>query len=354
MSFIEEIVTANPEFCHQQEDILKFMQTVAPESEHRKLKMIYQKSGIQTRYSVIPDYSVDSSKREFYPSSQSLEPFPNVEQRMQLFEREALKISLKAARNIQNLSQITHLITVTCTGLSAPGLDIALVRDLGLPKNIVRTSVNFMGCYAGFHALRLADAFCKAQENARVLVVDVELCTIHFQKTPSEDNFVANALFADGAAAIVVSNQKDKSKFELKDFHTELALEGEQSMAWQVASTGFLMTLSSYVPNILASNIQNLICNTLAKNGLSLKEIEHWAIHPGGNRILESIEKSLSLEKTQLTSSYQVLSQFGNMSSATIFYVLKELESEAVSQNHIFACGFGPGLTMESLVLKRL
>jgi predicted naringenin-chalcone synthase len=352
MPFIEEIAIANPKFCHKQEDILKFMQSVAPESEHRKLKMIYQKSEIKTRYSVIPDYS--TQKRTFYPSSRDLEPFPTVEARMKLFEKEALALCLSAVSKIQKKTNITHLITVTCTGLSAPGLDIALIKKLNLPTDIIRTSVNFMGCYAGFHALRLADSFCKSQKDAKVLIVDVELCTIHFQKTATEDNFLANALFADGASAVIVSNNNQNSHFELKGFHTELALEGEQSMAWQVASTGFLMTLNSYVPKFLTSNIDKLIAKSFEKNRLNFLQIHHWAIHPGGSRILESIEKKLELKKVQLESSYKVLSEYGNMSSATIFFVLKELESLVMKDENIFACGFGPGLTMESLVLKGL
>lgn len=350
MPFIEEIAIANPKYCHKQEDILKFMQSVAPENEHRKLKMIYKKSGIQTRYSVIPDYGLE--ERTFYPLSQTLEPFPSVETRMKLFEKEALDLCVNAIEKLTDFSSITHLITVTCTGLSAPGLDIALIKKLKLPTDIIRASVNFMGCYAGFHALRLADTFCKTQENARILIVDVELCTIHFQKTSTEDNFIANALFADGAAAVIVSNNPKQAYFELKGFHTELALEGEQSMAWEVASTGFLMTLNSYVPDFLASNIENLVDKSLKKNNLLLSQVHHWAIHPGGNRILESIEKKLTLKKIQLESAYKVLSQYGNMSSATIFFVLKELKNIVKKNENIFSCGFGPGLTMESVVLK--
>jgi predicted naringenin-chalcone synthase len=353
MPFIEEIATVNPAFCHKQEDILHFMQSVAPASEHRKLKMIYQKSGIQTRYSVLADYSKSPQQYHFYPNNPDLEPFPNVEKRMQIFKKEALHLALQAVKHL-DVTDITHLITVSCTGLSAPGLEIDLIRELRLPTHLVRTSVNFMGCYAGFHALRLADAFCKSQPNAKVLVVDIELCTLHFQKTPNEDNFLANALFADGGAAVLVSNDASKASYELLQFNSQLVLEGEQSMAWEISPSGFLMTLSSYVPQLLAKNIETLFYKVIENANYQFSDIDFWAIHPGGRRILESIEQNLTLKSSQVAASYEVLRRYGNMSSATIFFVLKALKSSIKPDNTIFACGFGPGLTMESLILRAL
>lgn len=350
MPFIEAIATAMPPYCHSQDDILKFMQVFAPAEERRKLSMIYKKSGIEKRYSVLSDYGNTMEKWTFFPKNIDAEPFPSVEKRMELFHKEAIDLAEKAVRELKDYENITHLITVTCTGLAAPGLDIALLRKLNLPTDkITRYSINFMGCYAGLQALRLADTLCKAESNARILIVDVELCTLHFQKTPTEDNFLANALFADGAVAAIISNNTMAS-WQIKDFHSDLILQGENDMAWQIASSGFLMKLSSYIPQILKENMQVLVKKALEKNNINQEQIDFWAIHPGGKRILDELKNSLKIETEQIQASYNILKNYGNMSSVTIFFVLKELWNK---KGNIFACGFGPGLTMESMILKK-
>src|SRR3982750_1161818 len=187
-SQIKSIGIAVPEFKHQQNDILRFMSRIYAfnEKERRTLKYLYHQSGIQSRYSVLSDYSKEPAGRTFYPPAENLEPFPSLEERMKIFNRHAVHISAAAIRNCleneMDKQEITHLITVTCTGLSAPGLDLQLMELLDLPKNIFRTSINFMGCYAAIHALKLADSICKADEEAQVLIVCTELCTLHFQR----------------------------------------------------------------------------------------------------------------------------------------------------------------------------
>jgi predicted naringenin-chalcone synthase len=350
MPYIEAIATATPAYCHLQEDILKFMQGFASTTEQRKLAMIYKKSGIKQRYSIISDYSQPMDRWKFYPNNPTAEPFPSIEKRMELFHQEALRLAEKAVRALEEWQNITHLITVTCTGLAAPGLDIALLKALQLPTDIItRYSINFMGCYAGLQALRLADSLCKAHKKAKVLIVDVELCTLHFQKTPTEDNFLANALFADGAAACIVSNKKN-ADWKLVDFFSELIWQGESDMAWQISSSGFLMTLSAYIPQILKENIEILIEKALSRNELKAEQIKTWAIHPGGKRILDELKNALKIENQQIQTSYEVLQSYGNMSSATIFFVLKAIQEQ---KGLTFACGFGPGLTMESVLLEK-
>ena len=349
MPFIESITTALPAYRHQQKDILKFMQGFASSEEQRKLNMIYKKSGIQQRYSIISDYSKEMKDWDFFPRNSEAEPFPSVEKRMQIFEKEALDLAERAIRQLEDWQNITHLITVTCTGLSAPGLDIALIKRLGLASDrITRYSINFMGCYAGLQALRLADTLCKADAQARVLLVDIELCTLHFQKTPNEDNYLANALFADGAAACIISNNT-KAAWKILDFHSDLILQEANAMAWQIASTGFLMTLSSYIPQILKENIEKLVKNALEKSRISIEQIHTWAIHPGGKRILDELKSVLYIDEVAIQASYEVLANYGNMSSVTIFFVLKEIWQRS---GNVFACGFGPGLSMESALLQ--
>jgi predicted naringenin-chalcone synthase len=360
LSQIKSIGTALPQFKHKQDEILRFMSRIYAfnEKERRTLKYLYHQSGITNRYSVLSDYSSEPADWTFYPAAENLEPFPSLEERMKIFNRYAVGLSANAIRNcLENQlepQQITHLITVTCTGLSAPGLDLQLVDLLNLPKNIFRTSVNFMGCYAAIHALKLADALCLADPSAKVMIVCTELCTLHFQQLATTDNITSSLLFGDGSAAVLVTGSQDKSGgFPLIGFYGEVMPKGKQDMSWELSSTGFNMTLSGYVPSLIEEDFEKLVTQALEKQGISRDQITHWAIHPGGRRILEAIAKSLSLSKEKLDASYQILRDFGNMSSPTILFVLKEILSglDKSGSQTIFGAAFGPGLTMETFII---
>ncbi len=320
--------------------------------ENRKLKFLYNRSGIASRYSSIPDYSQAMPAWEFYPHDEALNPFPSLELRMQWYQQHAAPLSVNAIRNcaqgVIQLTEITHLITVSCTGMSAPGLDLQLMELLDLPKHIFRTSINFMGCYAAIHALKLADALCKADEAARVMIVCTELCTLHFQKEPTPDNIASTLLFGDGsAAALVTPDCFSRKGLHLKGFYSEVVPKGKQDMAWELSSTGFLMTLSGYVPELIEEDFEQLVQRALQQAGIRKEEIRQWCIHPGGRRIVEVIQKRLGLEPENLQASYTVLHEYGNMSSPTILFVLKALMQEA-NGGPVFAAAFGPGLTMET------
>ncbi|NCU03165.1 MAG: type III polyketide synthase [Chitinophagaceae bacterium] len=355
MSKIISIGTAVPAFKHQQNNILQFMQQVyaLDAVENRKLKFLYSHSGINTRYSVIPDYSHQLPEWKFYPHSENLEPFPSLEQRMNWYNRHAALLSVDAIRNClqgkMNGKNITHLITVSCTGMSAPGLDLQVMELMELPKNIFRTSINFMGCYAAIHALKIADAICKTDRAAQVMIVCTELCTLHFQKDPSPDNIASTLLFADGsAAALVTHDDASTAGLQLNGFYSEIIPGGKRDMAWELSSTGFLMTLSGYVPELIREDFEPLVTRALANNGLQKENINHWCIHPGGKRILDAVEKSLSLQDNALQHGYNVLHDYGNMSSPTILFVLKEIMQTIKTGNSVFGAAFGPGLTMET------
>jgi predicted naringenin-chalcone synthase len=359
---IKSIGTAVPAFRHEQNEILQFMSRIYAfnEKERRSLRYLYHQSGITSRYSVLSDYSREPSGWTFYPPSENLEPFPSLEQRMKVFNEHAANLSVTAIRNCleddADLRRITHLITVTCTGLSAPGLDLQLMELLNLPKNIFRTSVNFMGCYAAIHALKLADTLCRADASARVLIVCTELCTLHFQQEATTDNITSSLLFGDGSAAVLVTGEDDSAGgYPIAGFYGEVMPKGKQDMSWELSSTGFAMTLSSYVPSLIEEDFEKLVDQALARNNLSREDITHWAVHPGGRRILESIEKSLSLPKEKLEASYKVLRDFGNMSSPTILFVLKDILSglDNSQQQFVLGAAFGPGLTMETFILGR-
>ena len=210
MSKIVSIGTAVPAYCHQQMEIMEFMQKVfaVQEADKRKMRFLYKNCGISQRYSVLPDYSKPIQEWRFYPKTENLEPFPSLEQRMAVYNRQAPLLSVDAVRNCLGdtyvPSGITHLITVSCTGMSAPGLDLQVMELMEFNKTIFRTSINFMGCYAAIHALKLADAICKSDSYAQVLIVCTELCTLHFQREGTMDNIASSLLFGDGSAAALV------------------------------------------------------------------------------------------------------------------------------------------------------
>lgn len=356
MANIISISTAVPAWKHAQEDILAFMQASyqLDDTEKRKLKFLYHQSGIQYRHSVIKDYGTSEQGENSFIPANHLAAYPDIDKRMQLYNQHALPLSLDAATQCfteqVTPAAITHLITVSCTGMSAPGLDLAIVNALALSPTINRTSINFMGCYAAIHALKQADYICKADTNATVLIVCTELCTLHFQKSSTPNNITSSLLFADGAAAVIVSNLQTAKYISLDAFFSKVAFRGNDSMAWHISKDGFLMTLSSYVPQVIEEDIDQLLLEALSKNNLSKKDIQHWCVHPGGKKILEAFTKSTGIENEALKHAYAILKGYGNMSSPTVLFVLKEIWEVAHNNEKIFGCAFGPGLTIETFI----
>jgi len=363
MSFITSIGTANPIHKLRQSDIAEFMVRAMDlnADDTRKLRAIFKSSGIKTRYSVIADYG-KTHNFSFFENKAKMESFPTTKSRMDMFRRYALPLSIEATTKCLNQidnfrkDSITHLILVSCTGMYAPGLDIDLVKALGLNSNIKRTQVNFMGCYAAFTAMKLGHEACISNSKAKVLILCTELCTIHFQKEATEDNFLANALFGDGSAALLMESTTTSSKsLEPKNFHCDLATEGEHDMTWSIGDFGFEMRLSSYVPKVIQNGIRDFTAKLLSNINLSKEEISFFAIHSGGRRILQVIEKELEISTDQNRPAYNVLENFGNMSSPTVLFALNEIFlnlSPADHGNKILSIAFGPGLTMESMVLN--
>ncbi len=365
-SYLGAIGTATPPHLLAQPVIADFMAQALEldAAGTRKLRALYRMSGIEYRHSVLADYGRAAGDYEFYPNTPGLEPFPTVSERMVAYRREALPLAVAAAQASLALApgitadSLTHLITVSCTGMYAPGLDIELVQALGLRTSIRRTCVNFMGCYAAVNALRLADSIAQADPTARVLVVSVELCTLHFQKSHAEDHLISNALFSDGAAAALVLGQPLPGPapcLKLRAFHCGLAPEGTRDMAWHIGNTGFEMTLSGYVPALIERGIGPLIAELLHELPVELADIRHFALHPGGRKILEAIEQALGLSQHDNRFAYQVLRDYGNMSSATVLFVLRELLAAATPADagaQVLSCAFGPGLTLEAMLLE--
>lgn len=366
-SCISAIGTANPKHRIRQSSILQFMVRAfgLDSNNGLRLKKIYDHSGIEHRYSVIPDFGEeDFSKNSFFSKNETLEPFPCTQNRLQLYQHTAADVAAEAVSNCLTslpadfAAEITHLITVSCTGMHAPGIDIELVEKLGLSRTIERTCINFMGCYGAMNALKSADYICRADPDAKVLIVCIELCTLHFQKENTLDNWVANSLFSDGAAAVIVENTRNASVasyLQLQSFYSEFVPEAHNEMGWYVGNMGFEMKLTSKVSKLIKHHIKPITESLLNKAGLRFDEIDSFAVHPGGKKILEAAEVALGISKVANQFAYDTLREFGNMSSATILFVLKKMleDKNAARGEKILGFAFGPGLTVESLLLER-
>jgi predicted naringenin-chalcone synthase len=350
MSVISKIGTAVPKYKVALMDLYNYLRDVHASNpiEDRTLRFMYSTSGITNKYVCLPDLHEESSVSVMQKGAPEL----SVQARQAIYDKESLPLAKQAILNTvstQELKTVTHLITVSCTGLSAPGLDIQLMLDLGLNKNVQRTSINFMGCYAAVHGLKQAHQIVHSTPNAKVLFVCVELCSIHFQKTKTEDNVTSTIVFADGAAAVLVENNSNKKGLHLNDFYSEVRAEGYDDMGWQVTESGYTMTLTGKVPIHLANSCAQIMSNAMQQYGLT--QLPKMCVHPGGRKILEAVEKAMHIGKEDLVHSYEVLKEYGNMSSPTILFVLNSMWQKLAEQNNseeIIGMAFGPGLTLET------
>lgn len=354
MGKIISIGTAVPKHRTAQPAILEFMQAAyGNDIASRKLNVLFNNSGISARYSVLPDFDKNEQQHIFFNGSPSK---ANVENRLTVFRERAIPLALDAIKNsfskINTTSKefgITHLITVSCTGLYAPGMDSELVEKLNLPNDIFHTGVNFLGCNAAFHALKIADMITKSENNAKVLIVSVELCTLHFQPKNNHDNLLSNTIFGDGAAAVIVtSNEYEKKGLSIKGFYSLLLHKGKDLMGWNITPMNFEMILDAKIPEMIGDEVNEIVVNASKKLKISPQSISKWAIHPGGKRIVDVIKDKLSLSDEDTSASYKVLDEYGNMSSPTILFVLNELLEEYKKGETIFSIGFGPGLSIET------
>jgi predicted naringenin-chalcone synthase len=351
-SSIVSIGLSNPGEPIPQAEISRFMQLAhqLDAQERRKLDFLYRKSGIDSRHSVLEDFQTEEvSDFTFFPKNKELHPFPGTAARMQVFEEKGPELAEQAVRSALQQAEVeanslTHLILISCTGMVAPGLELDLMRRLDIPSSVERYCIHFMGCYAAFTGLRLADQLVKANPKSRVLVVSVELCTLHFQKEYTEDNLLAKSLFGDGAAAALVM-QSEKG-LQIKNYFSEVLWEGEKDMAWKIGDFGFEMRLSQYIPSLLNQGIRRL--RDLFEAKFNFSKVRHVAIHPGGKQILIQVQEAFGLSPEVNRHALEVLRTCGNMSSASILFVLERMLQDSSIQGDILALGFGPGLTLET------
>ena len=337
MSYLLNIGTAVPPDSLSQEEFFDiYSKVISDKSAIRKLKAITQRSNISKRHCIDRDIL-------------SLYNLP-LQEKLSKYHYEALNLAEKAVKNNpayeSNKNQITDIIFISCTGMQAPGVEIDLIEKLKLSRSIRRYNINFMGCYASITGLRLAHEIC-AKPNRCVLLVSIELCTLHFQKNHSDDYILSNSLFSDGSASAIISSSDNNSIFQIKDFESRLIPKSKDEMSWKISPTGFLMTLSSDVPQTIK---QSLIDKNLFD--LSPQDCE-WAIHPGGKQIVDGVANILELSNDNVEHSRSILNEFGNMSSATILFVIKALSAKnSHTSDKVIACAFGPGLTLESMLLN--
>lgn len=329
------------------------------ERDGRGLTVLFRRTQVRTRSSVILDRGDGSTERQsfYWPASGPDDQGPTTSSRMQRYAAEAVPLAMAAAeqalsRAALSPSAITHLITVSCTGFSAPGFDIGLIKSLGLPPTLGRLHVGFMGCHGALNGLRAAQAFVGADPQATVLVCALELCSLHFQYGSDPNHVVANSLFADGAAAVVGRNGANHSEaWRVCASGSYLMPDSSDFMTWRIGDHGFKMTLSPRVPELIRQHLPNWLETWLAKAGRCLQDIRSWAIHPGGPRILDSVGQTLGLPAEAIATSAEILAECGNMSSPTILFILERLRQQRAELPCV-ALGFGPGLVVEAALIE--
>jgi len=361
-TYLHAIETTVPEVACPQERMLRFMKAIPSYSEEQRevLERIYRASAIEMRHTVVEDFLREVGEGDFFLRAGAQHPEPTLKERNELFARESRRLATAVTAKLMRVhgiapASITHLVTVSCTGFSAPGFDFHLVGDLGLSRDLHRFHIGFMGCFGAFPALKLAHSVCSSEPKARVLIVSVELCSLHFQLRPETDFLVSNSLFSDGCAAALVSSRREDSpgaRFVIDGFASRIIPDSESAMAWTIGEHAFDMRLSAYIPSLLETNITPLLDSLLASAGLGREDIRHWAIHPGGRKILDKLRGAIGLGSAALEDSYGVLRDFGNMSSATVLFVLRRI-LEHREPGRCFAAAFGPGLTAETALLTQ-
>ncbi|TCH98322.1 type III polyketide synthase [Roseococcus sp. SYP-B2431] len=304
-----------------------------------------QRAQIASRHSVLePLPDATGSVCGFY----TVAAFPSTGARMARFEAEAPHLAEQACMALgmeTEGSAVTHLIVATCTGFAAPGLDHWLMRRFSLSPSVERSIVGFMGCQAAINALKLAWHIARGDHRARVLVVNLELCTLHLQPAREAEPLLCSLLFADGCSAALVS--QDARGLRMDGFHATVMPEAAHQITWRIADSGFDMRLSGLVPLTLARALPDQIDAMLG--GMPPAEVSHWAVHPGGRSVLDAVAHGLGLPAAALDTSRQVLREFGNMSSATVMFVLERMMRDALPGSPGCALAFGPGLSAESM-----
>ena len=353
-AFINRIATATPP--HDVHETFRRFGQVMLRNDQRKLALFNRmadRSGIAHRYSFVqpaPGGAVVDVEGFYRPGA-----FPDTATRMKKFEACAPQLAAEAAEKLlagEDRSRITHVIVTSCTGLSAPGIDLELIERCGLPSTTERTMVGFMGCYAAINALKLARHIVRSEPTARVLAVNLELCTLHLHETDDLEEILSFLLFADGCAAALIS--ADPKGVEIKSFRAALVPNTRELIRWHIRQQGFDMVLSGAVPGAIRTALSASRDDILG----GANDIDLWAVHPGGRTVLDAVEQAFGLSPEALAASRSVLNDYGNMSSGTVMFVLDrimrgtELNKDSNKGRNGCAMSFGPGLVAETMMFR--
>lgn len=365
MSFaILGLGTALPDYACTLEQSTRIAQALCQAPEQRPVvASMYRQTEISRRHSVVSGQIVDDvlngtqhSQSVFLPTGDADDRGPTTRQRMQVYVDEAGPLACRASRQALDESglapdDITHIVTVSCTGFTAPGLDCRIIEELGLRPTVERTHVGFMGCHGAINGLRVARAYAGSEPRAKILLCAVELCSVHYHYGWDPKRVVANALFADGAAAVVGVPAQDRSAWQVAATGSCLFPDSDHAMTWDIGDHGFEMTLSSRVPNLIEAHLRPWLEAWLNQHDLDIARIGSWAIHPGGPRVLNSVGRALDIDTDVTAVSREVLAECGNMSSPTVLFILDRLRRRNALRPCV-ALGFGPGLIVEAVLIR--
>lgn len=341
-AYLNKITTAIPENDIHQTFLDYAVNSLSCDRKRNMLQALSNRSQIEHRYSIFkPEIKSDSlDEGRFY----NLNDFPNTKERMDLYKQHAFTLAQKALDQI-DLQGVTHLVVTSCTGFYAPGIDLQIIEHYGLSAKVERNIIGFMGCCAAINALKIARHIVLAQNSAKVLVVNIELCTLHLQKANTIEDLLPFLIFADGCAASIVS--AEASGMELKSFYSTILPDSSGEITWHIGGSGFDMVLSNQVAKLISSELPKVLDEMLQKK--SPQDFANWAVHPGGRAIIDGVAKGASLEPEILETSREILRKFGNMSSPTVMFVLQEMLRQK-NRGDGCAIAFGPGVVLESML----
>lgn len=345
--YLNQIATAVPEHdLHKK--FIDFAPRLLKDPRRRDLfERMVKRAQIEHRYSFLKPHP-EKGKIDldgFYQPGN----FPDTQKRMEVYKQNAFHLAKRALDQLdfsKISSSITHLIITTCTGFYAPGLDLEIVNHYKLKSSVERTIIGFMGCYAAFNALKMASHIVRSEPNAKVAVLNLELCSLHLKETENLEELLSFLIFADGCAASIISSEP--VGMELQKFYAEVLPNSSDQITWHIGGLGFDMVLSGRVPLTITNTLPSALARIL--DAKSIEDIRHWAIHPGGRSIIDAIQSCIGLPEPLLQTSRDVLRRFGNMSSASIMFVLKEMMESISGQG--CAMAFGPGVTVESMLFR--
>lgn len=362
--YLHALKTWTPSHTYPQSMASELMQEQFDDPKIKRiLRHIYKQSEIGHRHTAVDGFGCKEPGALFGDRGDGRWKNPATGDRNQFYKEISKQSSVELARDTLNAApgfdaaDVTHVVTASCTGFYNPGPDYHIIKELGLPDHVERFNLGFMGCYAAFPAMRLANSLCRNDPEAVVLIQCLELCSLHLQLDGNNpETLVAGSLFADGAGCALVSARPPhpgEKGYGLKSLRSTLTSEGGGSMAWEIGNHGYEIVLSSYVPHILGENIRNSVLPGLEVMNWDLKDVDFWCVHPGGKAILDRITEALDLGEDGLRIARDILRDYGNMSSATIFFLLQQGLEEIDKGPKTAAMAFGPGLTVEMAFLER-